>query len=297
MKLRFGGNRFAIEDLSCDLAGGKLSGRARISRPDLIAFDGNLSLNGADISRLISPADWRSKFRGKGDVSLELAGQGASLAQLMGNIAGRGKFVLADVEVERLSPTALAKVFAAASKSLPDEARVRVQLSKALDDAPLKLARLEGPIVAANGVIRAGRAMARVGDAEVVSNIAFDLGRFYLDANVTFENPAPKGTNARPAITVAWRGPVAQPERNLEIAPLMAALSLQAMEGEMRKINEHDRTPPKALPGTFPVNMQPIPPLATETPPAAKPRTVSPPPRPKAAPSQNQRPIQLSPIH
>ena len=59
MKLRFGGNQFAIEDLSGDLAGGKLAGRVRISRPDLIAFDGNLSLTGADVSRLISPADWR----------------------------------------------------------------------------------------------------------------------------------------------------------------------------------------------------------------------------------------------
>jgi hypothetical protein len=288
MKLRFGGDRFAIEDLSCDLAGGKLAGRARISRPDLIAFDGNLSLTAADISRLISPADWRSKFHGKGDVSLELAGQGASLAQLVGNIAGRGKFALADVEVEKLSPAALAKVFAAAGKSLPDEAKVRMQLAKALDDAPLKIARLEGPIVAANGVIRAGRAAAKAGNADIASNVAFDLGRFYLDANVTFENPAPKGTNARPAITVAWRGPVAEPERSLEIAPLMAALSLQAMEGEMRKINEQDRA--------LPVNMQPIPPLATETPPAAKPKAVSPPPRPKVPP-QSQRPIQLSPIH
>jgi hypothetical protein len=295
MKLRFDGNRFAIEDLSCDLAGGKLAGHARVSRPDLIAFDSKFSLAGADVSRLISPADWRSNLHGKGDVSLELAGQGASLAQLAGNIAGRGKFTLADVEVEKLSPAALAKVFAAAGKSLPDEANVRMQLVKALDDAPLKIAKLEGPIVAANGVIRAGKAVARVGNADTVSNVAFDLGRFYLDATVTFENPAPKGISAKPAITVAWRGPVAEPAKNLEIAPLMAALSLQAMDGEMRKINEQGRTPPEALPGTLPVNMQPIPPVATETPPAPKPKAV-PPPRPKAPP-QSQRPIQLSPIH
>ncbi len=294
MKLRFSGNQFAIEDLSGDLAGGKLSGRARISRPDLIAFDGNLSLNGADISRLISPSDWRSKFHGKGDVSLELAGQGASPAQLMGNIAGRGKFALADVEIEKLSPAALAKVFAAAGKNLPDEAAVRAQLMKALDDAPLKIAKLEGPIVAANGVIRAGKAVAKVGTVDTASNVALDLGRFYLDANVTFENPAPKGSNAKPAITVAWRGPVAEPAKNLEIAPLMAALSLQAMGDEMRKINEQGRT----LPGTLPVNMQPIPPLATETPPAPKPKAV-PAPRPKTPqpPAQSNRQPRLDPIH
>lgn len=290
MKLRFGGNQFAIEDLSGDLAGGKLAGRVRISRPDLIAFDGNLSLDGADVSRLISPADWRSKFHGKGDVSLELAGQGASPAQLIGNIAGRGKFALTDVEIEKLSPGALAKVLAAAGKNLPDEASVRAQLAKALDDAPLKVARLEGPIIAANGVIRAGKAVAKVGNADTVSNVAFDLGRFYLDANVTFENPALKGGNAKPAITVAWRGPVAEPAKNIEIAPLMAALSLQAMGDEMRKINEQGRT--------LPVNMQPVPPVATETPPAPKAKAL-PPPRPKAPPQpvQGSRQPKLDPIH
>ncbi|HWK86349.1 MAG TPA: AsmA-like C-terminal region-containing protein [Xanthobacteraceae bacterium] len=289
MKLRFSGTQFAVEDLSCDLAGGKLTGQARISRPDLIAFDGKLSLEGADVSRLISPADWRSRLHGKGDVSLELAGQGASLAQLIGNIAGRGKFTLADTEIEKLSPGALAKVFAAAGKNLPDEANVRMQLAKALDDAPLKIAKLEGPIVAANGVIRAGKAVAKAGNADTVSNVSFDLSRFYLDANVTFENPAPKGMSARPAITVAWRGPIAEPARNIEIAPLMAALSLQAMDGEMRRINEQGRA--------LPVNMQPVPPLATETPPAPKPK-VSPPPRPKTAPApQGNRQLKLDPIH
>ena len=297
MKLRFGGNQFVIEDLSCDLAGGKLAGQARISRPDLIAFDSKFSLDGADISRLISPADWRSSLHGKSDVSLELAGQGASLAQLVGNIAGRGKFTLADVEIEKLSPTALARVFAAAGKSLPDEAKVRMQLAKALDDAPLKIAKLEGQIVAANGVIRAGKAVAKAGNADTVSNVAFDLSRFYLDANVTFENPAPKGTNAKPAITVAWRGPVTEPAKNIEIAPLMAALSLQAMDGEMRRINEQGRALHEPPTGTLPVNMQPIPPLATEALPPPKPKAASPRPRPKAPPAQGNRQPRLDPIH
>jgi hypothetical protein len=95
--------------------------------------------------------------------------------------------------------------------------------------------------------------------------------------------------SARPAITVAWRGPIAEPARNIEIAPLMAALSLQAMDGEMRRINEQGRA--------LPVNMQPVPPLATETPPAPKPK-VSPPPRPKTAPApQGNRQLKLDPIH
>jgi hypothetical protein len=50
--------------------------------------------------------------------------------------------------------------------------------------------------------------------------------------------------------------------------------------------------------GTLPVNMQPVPPFATETPPPPKPKTVSPPPpRPKPVPPQNNRQLKLDPIH
>ncbi|HVT54923.1 MAG TPA: AsmA-like C-terminal region-containing protein, partial [Xanthobacteraceae bacterium] len=284
MKLSFDHSQVLIEDFTGDLAGGKLSAHARISRPDLISFDGGFSLKDGDIARVLSPANWRSAIHGKGDLSVELAGQGASPAQLAGNIAGRGKFSLTAVQVEKLSPATLAKVLAATAKGgNPDENHVRALIAKALDDGPLKIAKIEGPIVAANGIVRTGKTSVKAGGAEVSADVAIDLASLNLNASVGFEHPPLKGTNTHPSFTVAWRGPFKEPERSVELAPLMAAISLRAMDNEMRKIR--DRATAVAPPL--------IPPLATEAPPPApKPKTV--PPRPKpVSPSS----IKLDPIH
>ena len=116
--------------------------------------------------------------------------------------------------------------------------------------------------------------------------IAIDLAKLSLDASVGFENPAPKGVSAQPSFAVAWRGPLTEPVRRMEIAPLMAVISLRAMDEEMRKIRD------RAIATSAPQ----IPPLATEAqppaPPAPKPKAT--PPRPKPpAPSA----IKLDPIH
>jgi hypothetical protein len=284
MKLSFDHSQVLIDGLTGDLAGGKLSAHARISRPDLISFDGGFSLKDGDIARVLSPANWRSAIHGKGDLSVELAGQGASPAQLAGNIAGRGKFSLTGVQVEKLSPAALAKVLAATAKGgNADENHVRTLIAKALDDGPLKIAKIEGPIVAANGIVRTGKTAVKVNGTEVVADVALDLAKLNLDASVGFENPPLQGANARPSFTVAWRGPLQEPLRNLEVAPLVAAISLRAMDDEMRKIR--DRATAAAPPL--------IPPLATEAaPPAPKPKAVAPRPKPPSPAT-----IKLDPIH
>ncbi len=127
-----------------------------------------------------------------------------------------------------------------------------------MDEASLKVPKMEGSLVAANGVIRTGKSAIKAGGADIISDIAFDLAEAQSRCRkVTFENPAPKGTSARPAATVAWRGPVGEPVRKVEIAPLMAAISLRAMDSEMQKLNEQ-----RALPVSAPL----VPSLATETP-------------------------------
>src|SRR6185312_11427429 len=98
----------------------------------------------------------------------------------------------------------------------------------------------------------------------IVPEIALDLAKLNLDAAVGFENPPPKGVNAQPSFAVAWRGPLTEPQRRLEIAPLMAVISLRAMDDEMRKIRDRATA----------ISAPQIPPLATEAP-------LPPPPMPK----------------
>src|SRR5690606_35874267 len=92
LKLEFDGRHATIEQLTGDLAGGKLAGHLRIVRDGTLSLDGRLGLKDVDIARILAPATWRSKVRGKAKLALELSGQGASPAQLAANMAGRGDF-------------------------------------------------------------------------------------------------------------------------------------------------------------------------------------------------------------
>jgi hypothetical protein len=165
---------------------------------------------------------------------------------------------------------------------------VRALLGKAVSEAPLKLAKLEGPLVAANGVVRAGKVAFKAGSADAAAEAAIDLARLDLDASVGFEMPAPKGVNVRPAFSVVWRGPLAQPARGFELSPLLAAISMRAMDSEMQKIR--DRATVLGVP-------LPLPSLATETPPSAPKPKAPPRPKPQPQPAQDSRAGQLDPIH
>lgn len=272
-RVRFGDNRVSIEDLTGDLAGGKLTAHARVSRPDLISFDGGFSLKEADLARLASPYDWRSSVRGKGDISLDLAGQGASPAQLATSVAGRGTFSMKDFEIEKLAPGALGKVLASTSAAVaPDEAGVRALLAKEMEEAPFKLAKLEGPIVAANGIIRTGKTTIQSKGIAITPELSLDLAKLNLDGSAGFESAPPKGMNVRPSVTVGWRGPLEKPVKSIEIGPLMAVISLRTMDG-LRKSDMREGAP-----------QQPpsIPAVATESPlaPKSKPRRKTPPAAP-----------------
>ena len=107
------------------------------------------------------------------------------------------------------------------------------------------------------------------------SDAALDLAKLNLDASIGFENPAPKGLNARPSVTIGWRGPLTDPVRRLDIAPLMAVISLRTMDNEMRRIDGRDRATSIS---------SPIPTLATETPTVPKVSPPAPRPKPQLAP-------------
>ncbi len=103
MKYRFGGDRLSIDDLSADLAGGKLKAHARISRQTFVSLDGGFSLEGADISRLISPAELaiRGSRQGQCHVRFRRTGRIACTARGQISRAG-GKYALTEVEIDRL---------------------------------------------------------------------------------------------------------------------------------------------------------------------------------------------------
>jgi hypothetical protein len=263
-RLRLGAATAAIENLSAEMAGGKLAGHASFVRGEMLSFDGRASLSDFDVAQLVAPGS-ESEIRGRGQATLTVAGSGATPSAVALSLAGQGTILLENLEIDRVDPGAVAAVFAAGEKSeARDEISVIAELAPALAGGPLRIAKIEAPIVVAGGNARTVRARTTVGETQVSAEASFDIARLTIDAAAELEI-APPGSTVRPSATVRWRGPAAAPERGIEAAALATAITLRAMERETKRIEERDR----ALPPLQPQPERPEQPPRTEQPPGA----------------------------
>lgn len=245
LKLKLGPAEISIEDFSAELAGGKLAGHARFVRGDTLAFDGRVTLDAFSVERLLASEEGKVGVRGRGKLTLALAGNGETPAAVAGSFAGQGAIVLEKLEIDRADPNAVHAVLAMPEQSEPrDEIAVIAALSPALAKGPLRLDKIEAPLVVANGVARSGKARVQAGPAQATLEGVLDLARLTFEAAVEMEVAPPPGLTVRPAATVRWRGPIAAPEREIEAAPLATAITLRAMERETKRIEERDRALP-----------------------------------------------------
>jgi len=291
-KLKVGASDVSIEDFAGEFAGGKLVGQARFGRGDTLAFDGRATLTSFDLARVLAPEPAKSAARGRGDLTLSLAGSGATPMALAASLAGQGTITLQSLEVDRVDPNAVAAVFEVPEKNEPkDEAGVVAVLSPALARAPLKIGKLEAPVIVAGGVARTGKTRTSVGGVQIVAEASIDLAKLIVDSAVELETAPAAGLTIRPGATVRWRGPVTAPERRIEAAALATAITLRAMERETKRIEERDRALPpmpqrsQDLTGSNPIAAVPTisPPDPGAPPISVTPRVPSPSNRPREA--------------
>lgn len=236
-----------IANLTADFAGGKLAGDLRISGAKPVTLDARGSLTGFDLARVLTPGATKTQVRGRGNLTLSLSGSGATPSAVISNAAGQGMLSLEKLEIDALDPTSIAAVVSASEKHMPrDETHLIDGVNKMLARAPLSLARLEAPLIAANGIVRTGKAMAKTGDVEVTAEASADLAKLQIDGYVELETSG--RTTARPAVTARWRGPFASPSRTVDVSALSTAINLRAMEREMKRLEQRDRSalPPAA---------------------------------------------------
>jgi len=283
-RLRLGTNTASFEEFMGTYAGGKFTGQANFVRGQTVAFDGRASLEGFDISRAITAGEKKSEVRGRGTMTLSIAGNGATPAAIAASLAGQGTIAVEGLEIDRANPGAVAAIYGREEKSeSQDEISVIAALSPAFAEAPLKLAKIEAPIVVAGGNARIVAARANAGAAQVSVEGTLDIAKATLDAGLEFEIEA---AIIRPGAAIRWSGPLASIERGIEAAALANAITLRAMERETMRIEERDRGLPPMLPrAQEPRVNNPVAAMPPLTPPdpAAPPISVTPSPqaRPK----------------
>lgn len=282
-RLRLGSNTASIEEFSGSYAGGKLAGNANFVRGQTVAFDGRASLEGFDLARVLAGGDRKSEVRGRGTMTLSVAGSGVTPAAIAASLAGQGTIAVEGLEIDRANPDAVGAIYARDEQAESrDEIAVIAALSPAFAEAPLKIAKIEAPIVVAGGNARIVSARADAGDAKVSAEANFDIAKLTFDAGLEFEIEA---ATIRPGAAIRWSGPVGAVERGIEASALANAITLRAMERETRRIEERDRALPPRVQEPRVTNPVAAMPSITPPDPDAPPISVTPSPqaRPKGS--------------
>jgi large subunit ribosomal protein L24 len=251
--LRFAKDEFTFDDMTGDVAGGRLTGQASFRTVNNgLQARAKVSVTGADAASLLS-ASARPPITGSLGFAAEIAGAGLSPVALIGSLQGAGQISLTDAQFAGLDPRAFDAVTRAVDQGLPiDAGRISNVVSKALESGQLSIKRAEGTIAISAGRMQLSNVTADAKDAVLSLYGNLDLTDGSLDTHLVLSGLS-QAAGARPDIFMALKGPVATPSRSMDIAALSGWLTLRAIENQAKRLQEIERAPRQ------PVSQPPLP--------------------------------------
>jgi large subunit ribosomal protein L24 len=226
-----------MRNIAADVGNGKFKGDLTLSdTAGSVSAKGRVALAGADAAALIRSGA-RPPLAGELGLDLSFEGSGLSPVALIGSLHGSGKLTLKDAQVAGVDPRAFDAVARAVDDGLQVEpARISDLIGRALDSGTLKLRRVEADLAIATGQLRLMRVNAESDDAALSANGSMlDLTDGMIDAHVVLSGSA-AGASARPDIFMSLNGPLAEPQKSIDVSALTGWLTLRAAENQAKKL-------------------------------------------------------------
>jgi hypothetical protein len=227
----------AIRDFGADFGQGRLSGGLTVTRQgSLASFIGEGAVENAALEAVIGPSLFAGRLSGR----LRFGASGESLAGVVTNLAGAGDVQIAGLTVPNADPGAIERALPRALKDNdPLSGRgLTAILSEELRKGPLQAATVASPATMVGGVLRVSPVTVDAGAAAWQGVVAVDVKTAALDARGTLTSrSSPKGwAGAPPYVALSWRGPMAAPLRDLDVAPLTNGLAAIVLQRELERI-------------------------------------------------------------
>ena len=233
LDLKLAAGSVTLENLSGEIFGGKAGGTFTLRRDG-----GAASLTGQ--ARFSNLALDLPSLAGRLSGSLSVAGSGSSPDALVGSLAGDGSLTIAGARTPRLDPQALtfvAKAYDAEGTTIDDGA-IRDTLTKALDRGALGLGDVSTPATLAAGTLRAVGLQSHGPTFTANTEVSFDLRTFaFTLRTILTVSELPKDWKGDPPqVTVTWRGPLANPSREVDSAAFVNGLAARAIARDQERI-------------------------------------------------------------
>lgn len=273
-QIRAGRYETVFDEFRAQFAGGKLSGSLRVADTLPRVLEINLSTEDVAIAQLLNTKALRGVLRS----TVSLGANGSTEDDLLASLSGRGTIGLSNLEIDRTDATAVSTVFTSV-KDAPDEKIIEQALLAALDRAPLKVSKLEAPLVVTNGVVRSGSAKAQAGTIEISLSGLLNIPKRSVEALLNIEVDAKSAV--RPGAVIRWQGPFDAPERKVDAKALITAITLRAIERGAQNpsnisIPQEERPPvvkKKKTPAKSDIETAPLLPPPANVPNAPQPRS------------------------
>jgi len=235
---RFAPPEIALSDLDGKLAGGRLSGGFTFRHdPQSFAGHGHVEIADANAAAIAGSA----MIDGVLSAKLQGESQGLSPEGVVGAFHGGGTISLDRAQFAGLSPAAFDAAMRLADQSggTIDAAKIRAAVGAAMDNRKLAVPKADAEVTVAGGQMRMANAVLPAQDgAQLALDGMLDLNAAAIDAQLTLSAEPAAGAliRARPELAVTLKGPLAAPERKLDISALLGWLSLRAAEQQTRRL-------------------------------------------------------------
>ncbi len=250
--LNFGSQKLSLDDVVGDVAGGRLTGNLAFhAAPDGLHANTKFTLAGADTSALFVSAA-RPPIGGTLALSGEAEGSGLSPDALIGSLKGSGQFALIDAQFAGLDPRVFDTVIHAVDQGLVAEpSHISDIVSKGLQSGQLAVKRARGDLNISAGQVRLGNFSADTSDAKLSVTGSLDLTTGAIDGRLVLSGGGDR-SGAHPDIFMALSGPLASPERTIDVSALTGWLTLRSIENQSKQLRAIEQKTQPAAPAPRP---------------------------------------------
>jgi AsmA family len=235
---RFAAPEIEVTGLDGKLAGGRLGGGFTLRHdPQSFAGHGYVEITDANAAAIAGTG----MIDGSLSAKLQGESQGLSPEGIVGAFHGGGTVSLVRAQLTGFSPAAFEAAMRLSDQNggAVDAAKLRAAVNAAMDGRKLPVAKADAEVTIAGGQLRVANAVLPAPDGtRLTLDGTLDLKAAAVDAQfiLSAEPAANALILARPELAITLKGPLAAPERKLDIANLLGWLGLRAAEQQTRRL-------------------------------------------------------------
>jgi uncharacterized protein involved in outer membrane biogenesis len=234
LNLTFQPNQLAVDLSGSHALGGSMSGGLAIHNVGgNVNLTGSIDLSDATLEELVWSRGGRATATGVIDLSSEFEAAGRSPAALASSLTGGGAIAIRDAEVRYMNPQAARLVIRASDLGQEfTENELRDSFTKQIDGGSFSFDRAEGAFAIAAGVARLKRVTVEGENMIASGDAVLDLTKLTIDSDwtVTFDPGDDRVEGAVPQVGLVFRGPLAVPERIIDVLQFGSYLNIRQEE-------------------------------------------------------------------